>query len=306
MSGADCQRLRPYLLDFVVGELDPAEAEKLDLERHLADCAACRAAVEELRGTGRALEAVKVFDSQLNEKVRKDISRMARLEAEKIRHTRAHARLQAPVAKPVPVAAWVMLILGTGLTLGALWAVPYVKNFGNDTKSPYVMGSTGEGLAAGLGAGDRLKSGQQVTIPEGAYLQLALPDESRLGLRGPAEITLAEGGKPLTLKKGELWLAAGPTPVQVELAPLRKLEIAAQAQAALNARPTEDEAAVVAVLDGTVSFQAPGGEGKALKDQTLIVKQPSGAQTLRASKESETASWRKNLPGSLNGGKPKQ
>ena len=58
MSTADCDRLRPYLLDMVVGELDPSEAQRGELEAHLAGCEACRAAVEELRGTGRPSAAL--------------------------------------------------------------------------------------------------------------------------------------------------------------------------------------------------------------------------------------------------------
>jgi len=299
MSAADCQRLRPYLLDFVVGELDPAEAHRLELEKHLAGCTACRAAVEELRGTGRALEAVKVFDSQLNEQVRRDISRQAHVEAEKVRQARERGRARAGLVRPVPVHAWLILVLGTALALAALAAVPpWLRSARADAGHARVLG------ALGAEFGPTLAPGSAIELPEGAMLYLRLADGSHLKVRGPAEAALAGGGAPLKLKRGAAWLAAGKAPVLVGLEPLGRLQLEAEAQAALEARPADAEAALVAVLAGVASYAAPGGEdGQVTQGQTLAVK-AGGAPAVRTSKESEKAPWHKSFPRGPDGERP--
>jgi len=291
MSTADCERLRPYLLDMVVGELDPSEHQRVELEEHLAGCPACRAAVEELRGTGRALEAVRVFDSQLNEQVRQDISRQAHLEAEKLREARERGRAKAALGRPVPVAAWVLLVLGALVALAAAWAWPHLGLPGLKTPGARVLG------ASGIELGPELAHGELVSLPEGALLHMELAGGSRLALRGPAEARLAGAQTPLEIRRGSAWLAAV-KPVQVQVSPLRSLMLAADSQAAIEVRPADDEAVLVAVLGGSCSYAAAGGEagGKVTQGETLAVQVKSGAATKRASKELETAPWRKNLP----------
>jgi len=299
MSSADCERLRPYLLDYVVGELDPAEAERLKLEGHLAGCVECRAAVEELRGTGRALEAVKVFDSQLNEEVRQDISRRARMEAEKLRA--AHGRGggagpsgAAAAARPVPVLAWLVLGLGTAAVLAGVALLPRVSGTPGGAR---LVG------ASGVSFRQEFAPGEAISVPPGALLQLQLADGSRFGLRGPAEAVLGGPGSPLKISRGSAWLAVGDRPVSVVLDALRKLELAANAQAAFEIQPSGDEPACVAVLGGTVSYSASGGDGQVAQGQTLAVKQSSGLVSVRPSKATETAPWRSNLPGGEDGRK---
>jgi hypothetical protein len=285
MSTTDCERLRPYLLDFVVGELDPGEATRLKLENHLAGCIECRAAMEELRGTGRALEAVKAFDSQLNEQVRQDISRRAKLEAEKLRA--AHQRGGgAALGRPVPALAWLILVLGTAAVLAGVAVIPRISKA---VPAAQLMDSSGAEFP------NEFSSGAALNIPAGAMLHLKMADGSHLKLRGPAEADLAGASTPLTLKKGAAWMAAGTQPMSLGLAPLRRITLAAEAQVAAEARPADDEQACVAVLGGVVSYSAPGGDGQVTQGQTLAVKQGSGQPSVRPSKATETAPWRNSL-----------
>jgi anti-sigma factor RsiW len=219
MSATECERLRPYLLDYVVGELDPAEAERLKLESHLAACIECRAAVEELRGTGRALEAVKAFDSQLTEGVRQDISRRARLEAEKLRA--AHAQGRTLPARSVPVSAWLILVLGTAVVLAGVALIPRLGALGH-TPGARLLGASGAQFPAEFAPGETIK------VPAGAMLKLELAGRAVLALRGPAEAELASGQAPLKIVRGQAFLAAGGAPVAVSLAPLRQLELGAE------------------------------------------------------------------------------
>jgi anti-sigma factor RsiW len=299
MSTADCERLRPYLLDFVVGELDPGEAERLSLESHLAGCIECRAAVEELRGTGRALEAVKAFDSQLTAEVRKDITRRAKQEAEKLRAAHS-SEDSAGRSRPVPAYAWVVLLLGTVAVLAGVALAPRLFRFGPE-RGARLLGASGAEFRG------EFEPGAAISVPSGALLHLELADGSRLALRGPADAELAGKASPLRLKRGEVVLAAGPAPVQVTLAPFTRLEVQALAQVVLNARPAEDEPALAAVLGGTITFIAPGGDGQSAElgqGQTVGLKQASGLPSVRTSTAPETAPWRRDLPGKAAGGPP--
>ncbi|HOX07844.1 MAG TPA: hypothetical protein PK280_15695 [Planctomycetota bacterium] len=290
MSAADCERLRPYLLDYVVGELDPGEAERLQLEKHLADCIDCRAAMEELRGTGRALEAVRAFDSQLNEKVRQDISRRARQEAEKLRAAHGAGR-PAPAGRPVPALAWLMLAGGTAAVLAGVALVPRLGLL-SAPRGATVVASSGAGFPA------EFSPGAAVSVPGGALLHLKLADGSDLKLRGPAEAALAGGGAPLRITRGIAWLSAGRALEAVGLEPLRRLELAPEAQAVIESRPADDEPACVIVLGGTVSYSAPGGDGQLGQNQTLTVRQGTGQPSVRPSRATELTPWWTSLPGS--------
>jgi ferric-dicitrate binding protein FerR (iron transport regulator) len=142
-------------------------------------------------------------------------------------------------------------------------------------------------------------------------LYLRLADGAHLKLRGPAELVLPGGGSPLKLKRGAAWLAAGQTPLPVGLEPSASLQLSLQfepeAQAALEARPAGDEAALVAVLTGVVNHLASEGDpNRVTQGQTLAVKNGSGLASIRTSKEAETAPWHKSFPPGAEGARPGQ
>ena len=295
MASSECERLRPYLVDFVVGELGPeAQEHAADIKRHLAECAECRAAAEELRGTGRALEAVKVLDVQLAEEVRKNITSRARLEAQKVRATRRHGRISEELRGRVPAAAWVVLALGAAAALAVAALLPGMGLF-EPPSAGEVLACEGGTFKEQWPAGRRLERGQQITVPAGAILCLSLCDHSRLFLRGPAEVKLAGRAGPLELAEGEAYIEPHARCV-VALDPLRKLELGAGSKVSLKADPVSKTAALVVVLAGSADYSASGGAGQAAAGKTLVVDRKSGSAELRASLPAESAPrWRNRV-----------
>jgi len=291
-DAAECSRLRPYLVDFVVGDLDPGKGRRQEIERHLADCGSCRAVAEELRGTGRALEAISACEAHLNDAARRELSTKAHIEAEKLRQAgdrRRAAVAAARLFRRVPLYAWIVLALGAGAAVALAALAPRLGLFAEARPAAKVL------APAGAEFGKELAPGAEVSLPADAGLRLDLADGTRLDLRGPAEARLASGEAPLEIRKGLAWLHAG-SALRLKLEPLRGLELASGAQAAIEVRPTEDEAVVLAVLAGSARYRTAGGEGQVAQGQTLVVQLRSGAAAVRPSKETETAPWHRNLP----------
>lgn len=287
MSSGDCERLRPYLVDYVVGELEAGAEQRAELERHLNECAACRSAADSLRGTGKALEAIRESDTRLNPQVRRNISEQAKLESEKLREARDRGRAAAasPLASPIPAAAWMVLGLGTAVVLIGAWLLPRL-DVGGRRPAARVISCSGSSL------GTELSRGAAISLPAESHAALELSDGSILELLGPAEAALAGPSSPLKLIRGSAWLRAA-RPVSVELLPLRSLDLPAGAEAALTVRPAEDEAVLVTVMVASARYSAASGKGEIPKGQTLAVRNGSGAAAARPCKETETAPWHK-------------
>lgn len=292
-ESAECARLRPYLVDFVVGELSPDEDQCRQIEQHLAGCECCRAVAEELRGTGRALEAIGKTNAHLDEQARRELSTKARIEAEKLRAAADRRREAAAASRPrrVPFYAWLALLVGTGVALALAIYLPQFNPLAARRPAARVLHAEGAAFAKG----QALEPGAELALPADALLRLELADRSRLDLRGPAQARLAGAEAPLEIRKGLAWLHAGGA-LRLKLPPLRGFELESGAQAAFELRPAEDEALLAAVLGGGANYSAAGGDGKLAQGQTLAVQLRSGAAAVRPSKEPETAPWHRTLP----------
>lgn len=290
MASKECDRLRPHLVDYVVGELDPSAAQQADIEKHLAACEECRAAAEELRGTGRALEAVRTFDTHLDDDVRKNITSRARVEAQLVRATRQHERVAGGGARRVPLAAWIVLVLGT---VGALVLAAVIPRMGLFTAEPAgrVLACFGDRFKADWPADRELVPGEEVSVPKGALVCLKLNDHTRLDLCGPAEVRFAGEGRALSITKGKAYLEARSN-LAVELAPLKKLRLAAGSRVCIKADPVAERAALVTVLAGSADYSANGGDGKVEVGETLEVNGRSAQAKVRTMEEAEKPHWR--------------
>ncbi len=297
MASKECDRLRPYLVDFVVGELDPSESQQADIQKHLASCEECRSAAEELRGTGRALEAVRTFDTRLNEDLRKNITSRARVEAQLVRATRQHERIAGGgSARRVPLAAWAVLVLGTVGALVLATLIPKLDAFapqpaGKVLACALLRGTSNDAFKKDWPEGRELQAGEEISVPRGVVLCLKLGDHSRLDICGPAEVRFAEEGRPLRITRGEVYLEARSN-LAVELAPLKKLRLSAGSKVCLVADPVSDRAVLVTVLAGSVDYSTGEGDGKVEMGQTLEVDGRSSKARVRAMEEAEKPHWR--------------
>ena len=293
MATSACDRLRAHLVDYVVGEEDPTDARRREIDEHLAVCSECRMIAEELRGTGRALEAIKVMDTQLRDDIRKKITTRARAEAAKIRATREEERVGhiAALRRPVSPLAWAVLVLGVAAVFALAAAAPGLLR---EASAGKVRSAQGAGFRDQWSAGQELQHGQQISVPDGAFLCLDLGGGCALDLCGPCEVTLAAGDEPLRLLSGRAWVAAD-SATRVAIDPLKNLELSAGSKVALHARTVDDPAALVAVVAGEVSYSASGGSGHAKVQETLVVDRKSAKAEVRPSQESERAPWRNRL-----------
>ncbi len=297
MASKECDRLRPYLMDYVVGELDPSAAQQADIEKHLADCEECRSAAEELRGTGRALEAVRTFDTRLDEDLRKNITSRARVEAQLVRATRQHERIaEGGSARRVPLAAWAVLVLGTVGALVLATLIPKLDTFapqpaGKVLGCALLKGASNNAFRKDWPEGRELEPGEEISVPRGVVLCLKLGDHSRLDVCGPAEVRFAKEGRPLCITKGKAYLEARSN-LAVELAPLKKLRLSAGSKVCLAADPVGDCAARVTVLAGSADYSTGEGDSRLEVGKTLEVDGRSSRVKVRAMEEAERDLWR--------------
>jgi hypothetical protein len=294
MASKDCERLRPLLVDYVVGEMVGPEGQNAEIERHLAECAECRAAAEELRGTGRALEAVKVFDTQLREEVRKNITSRARVEAQLVRATREHQRIAAEsAARAVPVAAWVVLALGAAGALALAAALPRMGLF---TPRPggRVVSCLGEALSADWPSGRELQPGERIPVPEECLMCLQLGDGTRLELAGPAEVRLAHAEGSLKLGAGRAYLETQER-VAVEVEALKSLGLEGGSKVCFAVTPAETIILQVTVMAGSADYAAGAETGRLTPGKTLRVDAGTRAASVRDIQESDRPHWRKKL-----------
>ncbi len=294
MASSDCDRLRPYLVDFVVGEVDPSEARREEIEAHLAECSECRSIAEELRGTGRALEAVRSFDTKLREEVRRSITSRARVEAQLVRATREHQRIAAGRgARAVPAAAWIILALGALVAAVIAVALPRLGIFGQASAGK-VLTCAGDGLKKEWPRGRELTPGQSISVPADCILCLSLSDGSRADMCGPAEVKLARGKEPFALIKGRAYVEAEVVMV-LHLHPLKRLRLESGSKVSLAADPVAEVGARVTVLSGGADYAATDGDGRVEAGKTLKVDARSRRATVADMQESERPHWRKPL-----------
>jgi hypothetical protein len=294
MASKDCERLRPLLVDYVVGEMEGTEAQNAEIERHLAECEECRAAAEELRGTGRALEAVKVFDTQLREEVRKNITSRARVEAQLVRATREHQRIAAQsAAKAVPVAAWVVLALGAAGALALAAALPRIGLF-NAKPGGKVVSCLGESLRKDWPAGRVLQPGERIPVPEKCLLCLELGDGTRLELAGPAQVRLADAEGSLKLEAGRAYLETMER-VAVQVEALHSLGLESGSKASFAVTPAETVILQVTMVSGSADYATGSGSGTLTSGKTLRVDAGTRAASVRDIQESDRPHWRKEL-----------
>ncbi len=294
MAVMDCDKLRPMLVDYVVGEFTPPTDEQEAIEKHLAECEACRSAAEELRGTGRALEAVKSFDTRLREEVRKSITSRARVEAQLVRATREHQRIAGEAkTKPVPLAAWLVLAVGT---IGALALAALLPGMSVFSPKPVgrVVSCLGDALKDKLKKGDELCAGREIRVPEKCILCLKLTDGSLLDVAGPAVLRMGGDGQPMSFSEGMAYLVLR-SDMALGLPPLKRLDVAAGSKVCLLADPVNEVAATVTVLSGSASYAASGGDGIVEGGKTLEVDGRSRNTKVRPLRETERPHWRKQL-----------
>jgi len=294
MAAMDCEKLRPMLVDYVVGEWSPPADELESIEKHLAECEECRAAAEELRGTGRALEAVKTFDTRMREDVRKSITSRARVEAQLVRATREHQRIAGePGARRVPLAAWLVLAAGTAGALALATLLPGMKVF-----SPKPVGEVvsclGDALKTEISKGEKLDAGQEIKVPGKCILCVQLADGGLLDVAGPAKLQMSSTQGPMRLKQGRAYLAARSS-TNLALSPLKRLEVSAGSRVCLTADPVSEVAARVTVLSGSATYSASGGKGRVEAGKTVEVDGRSRNAIVRPLKETERPHWRKQL-----------
>lgn len=294
MAEMTCEELRPLLVDYVVGELTPPVDQQECIDKHLSECENCRGIAEELRGTGRALEAVKSFDTKLREEVRNSITSRARVEAQLVRATREHQKIAGETAgKPVPAAAWLVLAIGT---IGALALAVIVPTFGVFSPKPAgkVLSCVGEELRQSLPKGEILDPGRALSVPAKCILCVRLTDGGRLDVAGPAELRMAGKSESLVLTRGKAYIVSA-VATRVKLSPLQDLELAAGSKVCLQANPVDEVAALVTVVSGSASYTAKQGDGRIDSGKTLEVNGRSSTAKLRPMKETERAHWRKQL-----------
>ena len=133
----DCEACSELLADFLLDELPSSEA--LLVHEHLLLCPACMKAYRELKGTGKALEAVTVMQPVQGSKIfKQDVLAQAQIESEKIvaklppeRRLRLEARREARqsirllAVKKQPVKVWspgllILALSGAAILTGIL------------------------------------------------------------------------------------------------------------------------------------------------------------------------------------------
>ena len=293
MASKTCDRLRPYLVDFVVGELSSADVKAEDIERHLAECPACRSVAEELRGTGRALEAVRSFDTRMREEVRRNLTSRARVEAQLVRATREHQRIAGmEPGRPVPLRAWVALALGLAAAAALALVLPRLLR-PKPVSAAEVVATSGEAARGQWPKGTRLESGQSLAVPAGCLVRLLLLDGTglRLDLAGLSEVRAPGPDRPLELVKGQAYFeASGNVAVKVEQ--LDALRLAGGCKACLVCDPSKETPVLLTVLAGSAEYRAAGKDGSVAQGNTLEVSARGRGAAVRPMREPERPLWR--------------
>jgi hypothetical protein len=288
MASQSCESLGPHVVDFIVGELDEKRAREMGVLQHLAECARCRAVAEQLRGTGRALDAVATMAPALREEVRRKITSQAHVEAQIIRTTREHQLISGRLpARRVPVLAWGILAAGTALAVAAGWLLPRA---GESSPVGVVAGVEGGAPVPALRLGSRIFQGQRISVPSGCLLSLRLEDGSRLDAFGPCEMCAMSGEQPWELTRGQVYLVAS-SRMSIRLPSLKALEAGRGAGLVLTADPAGRMAGLVSVLAGSVDYSADGGAGHVKAGQSMEIDGRNGSAHIREMHAADRPAW---------------
>lgn len=202
----ECEVCREKLADFLLDELP--ESEAVLVQEHLALCQTCQATYKELKGTGRALEAVPAMRPvQPSTNFSSQVMRAARAESEKIlnempterrirlqQRRKARQTRQQPTQEPAPKSsAWrgaLLLLLAGGIALVAI-LLYYRRSTPNEA---VVIGTLSN--ASGRVEQFRPQGGTQYTAVK--------PGQ---GIRSGDEFLNDDAGRArLTLKSGNVFL----------------------------------------------------------------------------------------------------
>jgi len=156
----------------------------------------------ELRGTGRALEAVRSFDTRMREEVRRNLTSRARVEAQLVRATREHQR----IAGWSPGARCRCGLGGAGAGTGrrrraGAGSARLLRPSRSARRRWWPRPARRRG-----GSGPRAPAGirQSLAVPAGCLVRLLLLDGTglRLDLAGLSEVRAPGPDRPLELSRG--------------------------------------------------------------------------------------------------------
>jgi len=160
----NCENVQPRLGELLDGEL--RDEERRTLERHLAECAHCRAEYESMRRLTAALSEPPAHDVP-REQIWTAVERRLRGEARRrSRQRRFFLGGGPPPWRPLASAAVIVLAIGVGwLLLGGPWASTAVA--GQIDFRPLLQRADGD-IQAGIEALLRAHGGQKVSRTEAA------------------------------------------------------------------------------------------------------------------------------------------